>query len=51
VMEGIASLNVFEQKIKTNGLKEPLFKMLLTSHGACYKKDGVFIVPITCLKD
>ena len=51
IAEGIASLNGFEQKVRINGLKAPRFKMLLTSHGACYIKDGVFIVPITCLKD
>ena len=51
VADGIASLNGFEQKMKSNGLKTPRFKMLLTSHGACYKKDDVFVVPINCLKN
>ena len=52
VSDGISSLNSFEQKMRSNGLKPPLFKMLLTSHGACYKtEDGVFVVPIECLKD
>ena len=52
IAEGVSSLNSFEQKMKTNGLKPPKFKMLLTSHGACYKtEDGVFVVPISCLKN
>ncbi len=52
IAEGVSSLNAFEQKMKANGLKPPKFKMLLTSHGACYKTaDGVFVVPISCLKN
>lgn len=49
ISDGIKSLNSFEQKMCDNGLKTPSIKMLLTSHGACYKKDGVIIVPITFL--
>ena len=45
-------MNSFEEKMISNGLKAPLFKMILTSHGACYKtEDGIFVVPITCLKN
>ena len=52
VNDGISSLNSFEQKMRSNGMKTPLFKMLLTSHGACYKtEDGVLVVPINCLKN
>ena len=52
IAEGVSSLNSFEQKMKKNGLKPPKFKMLLTSHGACYKTAaGVFVVPISCLKN
>ena len=52
IAEGVSSLNSFEQKMKKNGLKTPKFKMLLTSHGACYKTAaGVFVVPISCLKN
>ena len=33
-------------------LKTPFFKMILTSHGSCYKDEsGVYVVPITCLKN
>lgn len=52
IQEGIKSLNNFESKIKNSGLKLPAFKMILTSHGSCYKrKDGIYVVPINCLKD
>ena len=52
IAEGVSSLNAFEQKMKMSGLKPPKFKMLLTSHGACYKtEDGVFVVPVSCLKN
>ena len=52
IKEGIASLNSFERKMLANGLKPPMFKMILTSHGACYKtENGIYVVPITCLKN
>ena len=52
ISDGIDSLNTFSQKMRDNGLKEPLFKMVLTSHG-CSKKteEGIYIVPINLLKD
>lgn len=51
ISEGIASLARFENKLSKSGLKLPKFKMILTSHGACYKKDGVYIIPLTMLKN
>lgn len=52
IIEGISSLNSFEKKIFENGLRTPKFKMVLTSHGACYKtEDGIFVVPISYLKN
>ena len=52
IRDGISSLNSFEKKMTESGLKIPRFKMLLTSHGECYKtKDGVFVVPINYLKN
>lgn len=51
IEEGIKSLNAFEKKVKGSNLKLPKFKMIITSHGACYKKDDIYIVPITCLKN
>lgn len=51
INEGITSLNKFEKYLLENKIKSPVFKMVLTSHGSCYKKNDVFIVPITYLKD
>lgn len=52
IKEGIDSLNAFEKKMMKSGLKTPSFKMVLTSHGLCYRsKDGVFVVPINLLKN
>lgn len=51
INEGIKSLNSFEKKIIKAKKTKPKFKMIITSHGHCYKKDDVYIVPITCLKD
>ena len=49
---GIKSLNSFEEKMIKNNLKKPSFKMILTSHGGCYKtKDDIYVVPINYLKD
>lgn len=52
VEEGINSLLSFENKLIKSNLKTPLFKMVLTSHGPCYKdENGIFVVPINYLKD
>lgn len=51
INDAIDSLNSFENKIKKANKTTPSFKMVLTSHGSCYKKDDIYIVPITCLKD
>lgn len=51
IEHGIKTLNAFEKAMERNFIKKPSFKMVLTSHGHCYVKDGVNIVPITCLKD
>lgn len=52
INHAISSLQKFEQKIIKNNLKKPKFKMIITSHGACYKtNDGIFVVPINCLKN
>ena len=42
----------FEKKLKSSELKLPKIKMIITSHGPCYKsKEGIYIVPITMLKN
>jgi len=51
INDGLSSLSGFERKVVKNGSKMPKFKMILTSHGDCYIKNGVYIVPITALKD
>ena len=51
INDAIDSLNSFEKKIKKANKNAPSFKMVLTSHGSCYKKDDIYIVPITYLKD
>ncbi len=52
IADGVSSLKSFEKKLYESGLKTPKFKMILTSHGACYKStDGIFVVPISCLKN
>lgn len=52
ISDGIDSLNSFSKKMRDNGLKEPLFRMILTSHGYCKKtEEGIYIVPINLLKD
>ena len=51
VEEGTASLNRLEKKLTGSELKLPEFKMTLTSNGACSKReDGIYAVPLTCLK-
>lgn len=52
INKGIKTLINFENKLIRNNAKLPLFKMILTSHGGCYKtKEGIYVVPITFLKD
>lgn len=51
IAQGIASLNRFENKMRNSGLNVPKFKMVLTTHGACYYKEGVYVVPITSLRN
>lgn len=53
ISEGIETLNKLADKIDTERMKKPSFKMVLTGVGdyAYRRKDGVFIVPIGCLKN
>ena len=51
IKDAFASLKKFEKALKQDGLKLPQFKMVLTSHGPCYRKDGIYVVPITMLKN
>jgi hypothetical protein len=51
--EGAANLIKLSKKIDTNRMKEPSFMMVLTAVGnyAFKRPDGVYVVPISCLKN
>ncbi|MDD6975763.1 MAG: hypothetical protein PUI52_03290 [Bacteroidales bacterium] len=52
--EGASSLKSLSSKIDTDRMKKPSFLMVLTGIGEyAYKRpeDGVFVVPVGCLKD
>lgn len=53
IAEGVASLQAVASKIDTGKMKAPSFLMVLTATGrfAYRRTDGVYIVPIGCLKD
>ena len=53
INEGAANLLTLAGKINTEKMNEPSFMMVLTGTGdfAYRRKDGVFVVPIGCLKD
>lgn len=52
VLDAIKSLNKFESKLIRSNNILPKIRMVITSHGDCYKtEEGIFVVPITMLKD
>lgn len=51
ILQGIKSLKSFEQKMLNSQNPLPVFKMIITTHGGCYKKDDVYIVPISVLRN
>lgn len=52
ILEAAKSLNKFQSKLLNSNNKLPKFRMIITSHGDCYKReDGIFVVPISVLKD
>ena len=53
IEEGVKSLQRLGKKIDTTKMKSPSFMMVLTAVGkyAYRRKDGVWLVPIGCLKD
>lgn len=52
IEEGAKNLKDLSAKIDTNKMKEPSFMLVLCAHApfAYRRKDGVYVVPITCLK-
>lgn len=53
IEEGATALKTLAQKINTDKMKTPSFLMVLTATGqfAYRREDGVYVVPIGCLKD
>lgn len=53
IEEGAKTLNKFESLIDTKKMNGPSFKMILTAVGSlAYKReDGIYVVPIDCLKN
>lgn len=53
IEEGSVSLKALSKKIDTDKMKKPSFLMVLTGTGdyAYRRPDGVYVVPIGCLKD
>jgi predicted AAA+ superfamily ATPase len=53
IEEGAKTLSTLAEKIDTTKMKKPSFLMVLTATGqyAYPRQDGVYVVPIGCLKD
>ncbi len=53
INEGAKALNELTNKIDTTKMKAPSFRMILTAVGkfAYRREDGIYVVPIGCLKD
>lgn len=52
IEKGAASLLSLKSKINTDKMKEPSFLAVITSSGYAYEReDGVYVLPITCLRD
>lgn len=53
INEGVENLIKLEEKLNTEKMKKPSFKMVLTGIGtyAYRRPEGVFVVPIGCLKN
>ena len=53
IEDGATALKKLKNKIDTDKMKEPSFLMVLTGTGnyAYVREDGVYVVPVGCLKD
>lgn len=53
INEGVRTLRSLSDKIDTSKMREPSFMMILSAADkyAYRRQDGIYIVPITCLKD
>ena len=51
INEGIATLHKLKSLIKSKGMKEPKFIMVLTGTGSfAHEEDGVFVCHLSALK-
>ncbi len=52
IEEGARNLQKLADKLDTSKMKDPSFKMILTAIGdfAYKRKDGIYVVPLGCLK-
>lgn len=51
INEGIATLHKLKSLIKSKGMKEPRFSMVLTgTESFAHEEDGVFVCPLSALK-
>lgn len=53
IAEGVKTLTALSDKIDSTRMKKPSFLMVLTANGpyAYKREDGIYVVPISCLKD
>ena len=53
IREGVETLTSLTESIDTSKMKEPAFRMILTAADQYVyrREDGIFIVPVGCLKD
>lgn len=53
IREGVETLTSLTESIDTSKMKEPTFRLILTAADqyAYRREDGIFIVPVGCLKD
>jgi predicted AAA+ superfamily ATPase len=53
IEDGAKTLKMLSEKIDTTKMKSPAFSMVLTATGtyAYQRRDGIYVVPIGCLKD
>lgn len=53
IADGVSTLRSLASKIDTTKMKHPSFLMILTATGsfAYRREDGIYVVPLTCLKD
>jgi len=52
IEKAAGNLKILREKINLDKMKEPSFLMVLTAGEFCYKRDdGVYIIPIGCLRD